>query len=351
MRRLLFSDLHLKVDRLEEQKEVLIDIIKIAKKEKINKMIFLGDLFDDRRNVNLKELLLFVWFSKRLSKEDIDLEAIPGNHDKPDNDSIRSYLSIFENKYNNVNIFQIPTIVEDRLFIPFLPEDKFFEHLNNEDIKKNKHKVRFIFMHNTFNGSLANSGRKMSSSIDMHNFKDFKNLERIFIGHYHNRQKLYDKKVLYIGNPMQLNFGEEVEKGITILDDETGKVKFVQTNYSKYKTFFLQCNLEDYKKAIQIVSTEVNNYIRIKFIDKKENLLLIPESEIQEKSKCKFLRIEREVKDSKKEKELDLNSFDKDIFVSFKEYSSKEKMDSKDIIYGVKILRQAFNEINEVENV
>ena len=175
MRYLLFTDFHLRKDRLWEQKIVLKEIIEICLKKKIKSIIFLGDMFDNRSNITPYELLLFQWFLYQCYKNGISFNGIAGNHDKPTNESEKSYLGVFANENKNIYIFEDKNLqaMGKFLFIPYFPERILIDLIKNF---KEKNNIEYVFMHACFNGAMTNSGKIMNSKLVLEHFKNYKKL-------------------------------------------------------------------------------------------------------------------------------------------------------------------------------
>ena len=64
----------------------------------------------------------------------------------------------------------------------------------------------------------------------------FEPFDRVFAGHYHNRTKVAGTRIEYIGSSRQFNFGENEEKGYTILCAD-GSAEFVRNRVNqRYRT-------------------------------------------------------------------------------------------------------------------
>lgn len=345
MKHLLFTDFHLTFERLKEQKEVLFSIIEFCNNKKIKSIIFLGDMFNNRKNVTPQELIVFKSFVNKCQKNNIRIDAIAGNHDKPTNESQKSYLGVFENETKNVFVYENKDLKvwNKFLFIPYFSDKILIELIENFPYKKD---IEYIFMHTCFNGSKANSGKIMKSVVTIELFKDYKKLKKIFVGHYHEYNELYGGKVVYIGNVMKLNFGERLQKGFYVFDSEKDETKFFPSNSPDFVTYKLNCDIESYKRAFNIVRDEnnKNNYIRLFFLDKKEKLSSIPEQELHKKSKCKLLKIEKDFIDNEFEKQVISIDLGKDMISNFLNYSKEEKMNNEEKKVGIKIIRQVLGE-------
>lgn len=343
MKHLLFTDFHLMFERLKEQKEILLYIINFCISKSIKSIIFVGDMFNNRKSVTPQELVLFRWFVNQCIKNKIRLDAIAGNHDKPTNESQKSYLGVFENINKNIFVYENKKLAmwNSFLFLPYFTEKILIELIDNFKQKKD---VEYIFAHTCFNGAKANNGKTMKSILTLDSFKDFKNLKKIFVGHYHEYNELYNGKVVYIGGTMKLNFGERLEKGFHIFDSKTGTIEFYPSNAPDFVTYRFNCDFESYKKAFKRVKENENNYVRLFFVDKKEKLLTIPESDLHKESNCRFLKIEKDFIDNDFKETIQID-FNKDIIDNFLNYAKEEKMTIDEKKFGYKIIKDILEKV------
>jgi DNA repair exonuclease SbcCD nuclease subunit len=333
MRNLLFSDLHINIKRLEDQRKILFQIRKKCIEEKIERIIFLGDMFDNREIVTtecINVLKDFIFDCKFLN---IDLILLAGNHDKPYNEAKESLLDFTRLSQNCDVITFNSKKVENGLFVPYMLDEDIIEELNN---CKNKNEIEYIYLHCGINGIKMNNGHSCSSDINESIFKKYKNLKKVFIGHYHEKQKI--DKIFYIGNPMQMNFGETDNKGIYIFENITGKIKFIKTDYPIFETYKLNCSKDNFISAIKIVENSENKYIRLFFTDEKEKIHTIPKELLEKSFKGIELKIESNYFD-KFQPDEDSNLDDINIFEAFKEYSEQEEMSKKEKLYGINLLK------------
>ena len=204
-------------------------MIDIAIEEKPDLVLHSGDLFDTVRPTNraisfaLEQIL-------RLSKADIPLVMIAGNHEAPKLRETGSVFRLFEHIDSVFPVYKskLETLKFGELLVHALPHciDKaiFDEELKKlKPDKKFKHNIAMlhagvaglsVFKTGEFNEQLAQSG-------NLH--KDF---DYIALGHYHEHCEVTSNAV-YAGSTERLGFGEVgQEKGFIMLDLDIGKWKF-----------------------------------------------------------------------------------------------------------------------------
>jgi len=244
----IFTDLHLGVHQNSStwhniSKQWSTWFIQDLKDKDIDTIFFTGDFFHSRSEISVSTIQAA---SDLLSQfnSDFKIYMIPGNHDcyYKDKSDVNS-LSIL-NGYNNINVFNNVSYIQTTngkcfAFCPWgfsyediKPVDIIFGHFEIESFKMNAHK-------------LCEHGFKPKDLL--------KKSPLVFSGHFHlNEEREYDDgKIVYVGSPFQLDFGErDSKKGYYILD----------TN-NLYYTFVENQTTPVHKKILlsEIVNTPIEN--------------------------------------------------------------------------------------------
>lgn len=117
--------------------------------------------------------------------------------------------------------------------MPFINNDIWIQNFNNlkESINGSftKDFKHILCSHIAVNGSVNNDGSKQESTIKPSLFKEF---HKVFLGHFHNRHKI-GANIYHLPSIQQNNFGEDEEKGFTVLYDD-GSHELIK---SKFKPF------------------------------------------------------------------------------------------------------------------
>ena len=165
------------------------------------------------------------------------MTIIEGNHDKVDQEAARGYCHVFDS-FDNVHV--IDTWGEVGFgdlvmgLISYFPEngsfiqkhDELMGYFDGTDYQK-----RILYIHQGIRGALSQPTDD-ELPADM-----FYKWDKVLVGHYHNRCKF--DNIEYIGSSRQHNFGEDEEKGYTILFSD-GDTEFVQNKVNiRYKTLEL----------------------------------------------------------------------------------------------------------------
>ena len=201
-----------------------------------------GDVFDNRQSINLRAQDLGIRIFEELSKIFGEINIIVGNHDimRKNSNEISSVDCL---KYiPNVNVYKDLAIIDydtARCFLmPWRRDvDHEIETVNLCKQSLSEDKFNFLFCHSEVQGIRTNPSQRLyEGGNDVKVFKDF---DRVYSGHIHYRQER-DNFVL-VGNPYQMTRSDRGnEKGIYILDLESGKHEFIINDYSpKFIKFYI----------------------------------------------------------------------------------------------------------------
>ncbi|NDW10966.1 phosphoesterase [Dysgonomonas sp. 520] len=234
---LMLNDIHISKDNIPEFTANWNEALSVCEQFSITLIALGGDLFLSRAAQTLDVLLAVHDALLSAEKNGINIILVNGNHDKVDQESIRGYCHVY-NPHSNV------TVVDDFLTIEE-PGWKFSLHMvayfpeNGSFTEKlgalvtgglNEEKINYLYIHEGINGALAHSSdHELPANI----FKDF---DRVFVGHYHDRIIVKGTNIEYIGSSRQHNFGEDEEKGYTIIHND-GKYEFIKNKVNtRFKT-------------------------------------------------------------------------------------------------------------------
>lgn len=232
---LLINDIHVSKDNIAEFHANWDEAISICKERDIPEIIVGGDLWLSRSSQTLNTLMAVRQALIKATSSGITVTLAEGNHDKVDQESLLGYSHIFS-EYPDVYVVDDYTVLEygDNLTLyvmSYFPENgSFTQRLNDilqNDFDRNRHNV--LYIHEGINGALATpNDKELPSNI----FKDF---DSVLVGHYHNRCKIKGTNIEYIGSSRQHNFGEDEEKGYTILYNN-GHYEFIENKANtRYK--------------------------------------------------------------------------------------------------------------------
>jgi len=267
-----FTDLHL---GLHQNSEKWHDVTykwakwytKELKRKKIKKIIFGGDLFHYRDEINVKTL----FFANTLLDlfNDFEILMIPGNHDAyyKDNSSVHS-LSILNNR-SNITVFDKPCVeVISNKRIGFCPWGTETKDIPDDCDLIVGHFELQNFSFNSF--KICENGMESADVLNKSKL--------IFSGHFHKRQhRKYDNgEIVYAGNPFEMDFNDIGDsKGYYIIDlaPEEIEYKFYKNTISPTH---VKVNLSNLDTLKSIAKKKGWSNLAIKVVidkDVKSNLL------------------------------------------------------------------------------
>ena len=232
------TDTHANNNNLDLQESIWLQATRVCKELKIKHICHGGDWVTSRKAQSLAVLEHMVWIKDLLKKNNIDLIGITGNHDKTNQESVFAYpnlldeecFSIIEESYC-MNI----SAKVDIYFISYFPElGSFKERFENIRIMDPK-KKSILVCHQGINGGLSHKNATINKELPTGMFDAF---DTVLVGHYHNRNLVEhdgDNDIWYTGSTYAANYGEDNDKGFTIIYDD-GSIEFHQTDFPRYET-------------------------------------------------------------------------------------------------------------------
>jgi len=238
---LFLTDTHLKDKNQELVYNIFEQAIEICKENDIRVIFHGGDFFTNRNSITLTLITQALRIADMLKKEGITLYIIPGNHDKTDQDSERSYLDMFKHR-KNIKVIREESCLELKgitfAFLPFFT-DSYNSRLSNVKsmAKDLENDTNILITHIAINGVRNNDGTVVE---DCNEPKAFKFWDKVWVGHYHDSQSF--KNVFYTGSAYQANFGERLDdKGFHLVYDN-GSLDFIPSKYTRYIKVSLDVN-------------------------------------------------------------------------------------------------------------
>jgi DNA repair protein SbcD/Mre11 len=253
----LLTDTHSKEDNQELVFDIFLQAVKLCKKLKVKKIFHAGDFFTSRASQSLQVLILLSEILDLLTKENIEMIGIAGNHDKTNQDSENSYLDIYKN-YKCFKVVRSEECIDfNGITIGFLP---FFSNSYKDRLKKIKgiakdlgNDTNILITHHAFNGAVNNDGTVVDESIPP---KSVRFWDKVLVGHYHDSNHF--DNVYYVGSAYQGNFGERIDdKGFTIIYDN-GEIDFEPSVFKKFIKVKLDIN-DNVENEIEMYSGNGDN--------------------------------------------------------------------------------------------
>lgn len=258
---LLVNDIHVGKDNIPEFVENWNEALDVCEKHNIPRIIVGGDLFQSRSSQTLDVLMAARQAILNATDIDVEVYLANGNHDKVDQESYFGYCHIFS-EYPKVTVAH-PFISERiskewRLIVmSYFPENTTFEE-EFEDACATivDHKHTILYLHEGISGAIATASDKELSTSMLADFG------KVLVGHYHDRCKIKGTNVEYIGASRQHNFGEDEEKGYTILYTD-GSTEFIKNEVNeRFET--IEVTSEQLDNVELTISEAVSNGYRVK---------------------------------------------------------------------------------------
>lgn len=248
------------------QKHFFDEILKPHLK-KVDMVLFLGDIFHNRRSINLRILSEVTKLINDIKEEkpDILINSVLGNHD-----------FYFRNSYDIATIRDLNMginfgntnkkwyIYQNCLFIHWHNSgDELMKTMNEieKELGDDINDINYIFGHFSFNGYKLNNKVTNNSEKDVNDSdmtKRFPNLKKIISGHFHTPSEY--KMVKYVGVPYQLTWSEaNATLGFNILDTKSKKInlKFIENTHRAFE--YININEKVAKEIANETSDIINN--------------------------------------------------------------------------------------------
>lgn len=346
----LINDIHLDKSNGSLVKDIFQQLMKVCEEYNTHRIFCGGDVFTNRSGQPLQCLTDWKEILEILTKKGFEFYVIPGNHDKTDSNSERSYLDIFGEKcvylYRSAGRVLLDGCVIG--FIPYFQDEKWLEEFQRleDEIDDNMMEgdidtdtATILITHMGFDGVVNNDGSRVSSVIKP---SMFKNWTKVLIGHYHNASELADN-VIYTGSAYQNNYGENItDKGFTVVFND-GSIKHVQSKFPRYIKEVVDANdKETLMNLLEKYGGEERDYIRFVFVGKKTDCQKINIAEIQGKYgiDCKFQCVEEREAIELSESDAVLEYDKKILTKDFMKFCSDNDIKGKQFKYGFDLIKK-----------
>jgi DNA repair exonuclease SbcCD nuclease subunit len=193
----------------------------------------LGDVFDNRKQINVHIINRFCLFLETLQSNGFEVYCIAGNHDHyfKNTNSVCSLQPLMK-PYSNIHLIDKYDVFEfDGISVGFIswiaPEiiDDCMNWINTVS-------ASVLCGHFEINNFEISRGIVCHGGLSNETFARF---DRVFSGHFHIRAQ--SGNIYYLGNPYQTNWGEAAyEKGFHIYTPKTDELVFVPNPVNAYET-------------------------------------------------------------------------------------------------------------------
>ena len=269
---IIFNDIHLKAGNEEAVISSIKHMIEVANEKGIKRVLFAGDLFHSRSFQRQSILLTLDKILRLFKLNGIEADFIPGNHDKTTYASHDNFLDVFSH-YPNFNLHTSLSVIDVEgvsvTMLPFFSDDlliPMIEEAKGTDV---------LISHFEMAGSTNLGKTSEKTSI---NKKLLSKWEKTYLGHYHNHHEI-TKDIVHLPSMIQDNFGEDDNKGFSILYDDLS----YEIVLGKFRRFLkIVVNLDDINTSElkEIIKTHSNSLdtIRFEFIGEESKLKALDKS-------------------------------------------------------------------------
>jgi DNA repair exonuclease SbcCD nuclease subunit len=292
----LYSDLHIRPERLEDCEKVLFEVGNIANslamKHGYDNVLIVngGDTFNTRGVIRTNCFDRLYWHYSDWHKKGLKQAIIVGNHDQEDKAGEIHPMRVFS-QFKGWHVIDKPKVIDEIVFFPYIEKKDAKEAI---DSIKTTRKKPIAITHWGFIGAKRNDTNIDTDGIPLEWVSHF---HRVFCGHYHYRNTI--DNVQYIGSPLQQNFGEMgQDKGVLVYDTKTDKIEFVEIK-STPKHYEVNLSWEDGKEKYEGPIKEIReiDFVRLEVIGDVESVSNFSKERALKKIKVKDLKVNRHVKE------------------------------------------------------
>ena len=294
------SDLHLgkrvnEFSMIEDQKYILLQTINIIDDEKPDAVIIAGDIYD--KSIPSEEaMLLFDDFLLRLSKRNISVFVISGNHDSSVRLSDHSklienqgiYLSpvydgtlkpvSMEDEYGEINVYMLP-FIKPVVVKQYFGDEEILSYTDavrvaikhmNVDCNKRNVLVAHQFV---LGAATCESEEHIVGGLDSVSSDVFDCFDYVALGHIHGKQYIGRETVRYCGTLLKYSFSEKNHvKSVTVVDiKEQGNIDIREVMLTPKRDLReIKGSYEDITNRKNYEGTNVDDYVHIVLTDEED---------------------------------------------------------------------------------
>lgn len=269
---IIFNDAHLKTGNEQDVVNSVIHLLEYAVANGIKNIIFAGDLFDSRSFQRQSVLQAFDEILDRIHKAGCTLYLFPGNHDKTLYKSYDSFLDVYRFhpcvRFNR----ELKVVEIDGISITLLP---FFDDEMLIPMLEEAEGTDVLISHFEMAGS-SHLG-KVSKKTTI-NKKLLRKWQKVYLGHYHNHHEI-TKDIVHLPSLRQNDFGEDANKGFSILYDDLS-YSIIKGRFKEFKKHVININEHNTESLKELIENHKDdeNSIRFEFVGDESKLKAIDKS-------------------------------------------------------------------------
>lgn len=191
MKLLTIGDVHAVIPELDDCSKLIDYIVGIAQNNKVDRVLFLGDLYHFHRVIHSEILYFWRTVFDRMKAANIDVASLIGNHDKSSEQESNPEIHALLAHKEQIQVIDKPWTDSGITYLPYYSDKQAFI----DDAKANINKTSTLICHASFEGSKFNDGY-----FDPHGISPlFIRQENVIAGHVHLPFKF--DKIQHIGAP------------------------------------------------------------------------------------------------------------------------------------------------------
>ena len=245
MKLIHLSDLHIgkrvnEVSMIEDQKHILLEILRIIDEEQADAVLIAGDVYD-KSVPSAEAVTLFDDFLFRLARRKIPTMIVSGNHDSPERLSFAGRLLepagihispvydgtlhkiVMTDEHGKVTFWLLPFIKPAHVKSVYkdIPVESYTDAvrvaLEKMDMDTSTRNV--LLAHQFVTGASTCESEEISvggsDNVDASVFSDF---DYVALGHIHGPQNIASNRIRYCGTPLKYSFSEcNHHKSVTVV--------------------------------------------------------------------------------------------------------------------------------------
>lgn len=238
------------------------------KKRGVKNILHGGDLFDRRKYINFQTLKLTSETLLEPFNRDFVVDVILGNHDQYyRNTSYVNSLNLLIRGYDNIHVHYDPYELElgkhKVLLLPWICPENY--DVSISAIQKSS--SLYALGHLELTGFEMHRGSVAQHGMD---YRIFSKFDWVGTGHFHHRS--IRDNIHYLGAAYQFTWADyRDDRGINILDLETGQVEFIRNPYDNFHVYHYddKAHLDQIESDLKKSFDGYNDtFVKIKIVNK-----------------------------------------------------------------------------------
>lgn len=332
---IIWNDLHLGIGNEEAVIVSVKHMISYLLEHNLKTLVFAGDFFHSRSNQTESVLNAANEVFRLIHQAGIRHILIPGNHDRTSYFSFSSFLDVFKH-HPGVELYTELTHLEiEGIKVTLLP---FFDDSILVPMIEQSEGSQMLISHFDMQGSTHLGKVCEKASITKRTVKKW---DKVYLGHYHNTHEI-SKDIVHLPSLRQSSFGEDDNKGFTIIYDDLSYeiVPGVFKRFNKLVLNIDELSNDDIKELISIHSNS-SDTIRFEFIGEETKLKALDKEQFLGTGIDVKLKFQKKYKVEDAVKPELIKKFDRgQIEESFKEFCEEKDYSYKE---GVVMLNEFLN--------